>query len=67
MIKNTPENRKKLFKIGATEQEVNESTDDISETIDISMIGFKYTEATHFSQKEIRFFNQVTEPAQATA
>lgn len=67
LIKNTPENRERLFKIGATEHEVNDSTDETSETINISMIGFKYTEATHFSQKDQRFFNQATEPTQDNA
>lgn len=63
LIKNTPENREALQKIGASEKEINEATDDISETIDISCIAFDYTEATHFSQINGRFFNHWEETA----
>jgi len=64
LIANTPENREKLLQIGATQQEIDNATDDFDgETIDISSIGFMYTGAKWYEKRLGGFLDYVPDHA----
>lgn len=62
-VENNEENREKLMSLGVSESELSEMIDSQEETIDISQIGFTYTNAKWFQESLGGFIDYVPDHA----